>query len=111
MVLPVASYSTKQYLYGRYLFPKVQRDAKFKQLEDIEYFKSVLPENSIITDEDDLLFFNEDWMRKYRGQSQLVLKPKTTEQVASILKYCNDNKLAVVPQGGNTGLVGGSNQF
>ena len=43
---------------------KVQRDAKFKQLEsqDIEYFKSVLPENSIITDEDDLLFFNEDWM-------------------------------------------------
>ena len=49
-------------------------------------------------------------MRKYRGQSQLVLKPKTTEQVASILKYCNDdNKLAVVPQGGNTGLVGGSN--
>ena len=36
-----------------------------------------------------------------------MLKPSTTEQVSQILKYCNDNMLAVVPQGGNTGLVGG----
>ena len=47
-------------------------------------------------------------MRKYRGHAQVVLKPETTEQVSKILKYCNDNMLAVVPQGGNTGLVGGS---
>jgi (R)-2-hydroxyglutarate---pyruvate transhydrogenase len=47
-------------------------------------------------------------MRKYRGHSQLVLKPGSVEEVSKILKYCNDHKLAVVPQGGNTGLVGGS---
>lgn len=47
-------------------------------------------------------------MRKYRGHAKLVLKPQTTEEVSKILKYCNDNSLAVVPQGGNTGLVGGS---
>ena len=47
-------------------------------------------------------------MRKYRGHSKLVLKPGSTEEVSKILKYCNDNMLAVVPQGGNTGLVGGS---
>jgi D-lactate dehydrogenase (cytochrome) len=47
-------------------------------------------------------------MRKYRGSSQVVLRPKTTEEVSAILKYCNERKLAVVPQGGNTGLVGGS---
>jgi FAD/FMN-containing dehydrogenase len=52
--------------------------------------------------------YNSDWMRKYRGQSKLVLKPGTTEEVSKILKYCNENMLAVVPQGGNTGLVGGS---
>jgi (R)-2-hydroxyglutarate---pyruvate transhydrogenase len=50
--------------------------------------------------------YNIDWMRKYRGKSRLVVKPKTTQQVSQILKYCNENKLAVVPQGGNTGLVG-----
>jgi FAD/FMN-containing dehydrogenase len=37
-----------------------------------------------------------------------VLFPKETRQVSSILKYCNDNRLAVVPQGGNTGVSGGA---
>lgn len=91
---------------------RVSRDPKYKKLanEDLEAFKAILNDpNTIITNEDDLLFYNEDWMRKYRGQSQLVLKPRTTEQVSAIMKYCNEQKLAVVPQGGNTGLVGGSN--
>lgn len=51
-----------------------------------------------------------DWMRKYKGHTKLVLKPKTTEDVSKILKYCNEKKLAVVPQGGNTGLVGESTE-
>lgn len=57
---------------------------------------------------EDIEPYNSDWMRKYRGHAKLVLKPATTEEVSRILKYCNDNMLAVVPQGGNTGLVGGS---
>lgn len=91
---------------------KVQRDSKYKKLDDadIEFFRSILKDdNYLITDKQDLDFYNEDWMRKYKGQSQLVLKPKTTEQVSQILQYCNEKVLAVVPQGGNTGLVGGSN--
>lgn len=52
--------------------------------------------------------FNEDWMHKYRGQCRLVVKPSSTEEVSEILRYCNEKMLAVVPQGGNTGLVGGS---
>lgn len=57
---------------------------------------------------DDLEPFNSDWMRKYRGHTKLVIKPGSTEDISRILKYCNDNMLAVVPQGGNSGLVGGS---
>ncbi|CAN6634413.1 D-2-hydroxyglutarate--pyruvate transhydrogenase Dld2p [Trichomonascus vanleenenianus] len=76
--------------------------------EDIAFFKSILPESAVVQDEGDLEFHNEDWMRKYRGSSKLVLKPKTTDQVSKILKHCNEKNLAVVPQGGNTGLVGGS---
>ena len=37
-----------------------------------------------------------------------MLKPKSTTQISKILKYCNEEKIGVVPQGGNTGLVGGS---
>ncbi|RYR33944.1 hypothetical protein Ahy_A10g048634 isoform D [Arachis hypogaea] len=39
---------------------------------------------------------------------KLLLQPRTTDQVSAILKYCNFRCLAVVPQGGNTGLIGGS---
>lgn len=49
-----------------------------------------------------LIFLN------FLGYSSIVLKPKTTEEVSNILKFCNKEKLAICPQGGNTGLVGGS---
>ncbi|OWZ53847.1 hypothetical protein LQV05_006572 [Cryptococcus neoformans] len=58
---------------------------------------------------DELQAFNDDWMNKYHGKGPIVVKPKTTEEVSKVMKYCYDKGLAVVPQGGNTGLVGGSN--
>lgn len=42
------------------------------------------------------------------GNSALVLKPKTTEEVSKILLFCDLNRLAVCPQAGNTGVMGGS---
>jgi len=56
----------------------------------------------------DLVGYNDDWMNKYHGQSPLVVKPKDTEEVSKVVKYCYDNDIAVVPQAGNTGLVGES---
>ncbi|KAK8619130.1 hypothetical protein V6N13_133097 [Hibiscus sabdariffa] len=88
----------------------VQRNPSFSTLnpDDISYFKQLLGEKSVIQDEDRLETVNTDWMHKYKGSSKLLLQPRTTEEVAQILKYCNSRRLAVVPQGGNTGLVGGS---
>lgn len=50
--------------------------------------------------------YNTDWMGKYRGHSKVVVKPKSTEEVSAIVKYCYEKNIAIVPQGGNTGLVG-----
>jgi FAD/FMN-containing dehydrogenase len=50
--------------------------------------------------------FNIDWMGKYKGQSRVVVKPKNTQEVADVMKYCYEQGIAIVPQGGNTGLVG-----
>lgn len=87
-----------------------QRNPAYSVLnsDDIAYFKSILGENGVVQDEDRVAVANVDWMGKYRGASQLVLLPKTTTEVSKILSYCNTKRLAVVPQGGNTGLVGGS---
>jgi FAD/FMN-containing dehydrogenase len=75
---------------------------------DITHFRTILNDNDVITDPSALEQFNSDWMKKYKGKSKLALRPRTTEQVSQILKHCNERKLPVVPQGGNTGLVGGS---
>ncbi|MGD0144134.1 MAG: FAD-binding oxidoreductase [Rhizomicrobium sp.] len=48
-----------------------------------------------------------EWRSKYQGHSPLLLKPQTTAEVSSVLAICNDTHTAIVPQGGNTGLVGG----
>lgn len=56
---------------------------------------------------DELASFNVDWMNKYKGRSACVIKPKSTKEVSDIVAYCSQHRIAVVPQGGNTGLVGG----
>ncbi|KAK5133916.1 hypothetical protein LTR08_007145 [Meristemomyces frigidus] len=97
-------------------YPNLKRDSRFKEVtaDDVKFFKDLLGSDSAVIDgvtqdaSEDLEAFNADWMRKYRGQTKIALKPESTEQVSKIMKYCNDNLLAVNPQGGNTGLVGGS---
>jgi FAD/FMN-containing dehydrogenase len=48
-----------------------------------------------------------DWTGRFAGHTPAVVRPRDTEQVAAVLAYCTRAGLAVVPQGGNTGLVGG----
>lgn len=88
----------------------VQRNPAFKTLSgpDLAFFESILEPSCIVTDPADLEPHNADWTRKLKGESKLMLKPKSSEEVAAVLRYCNEQRLAVVPQGGNTGLVGGS---
>ena len=97
-------------------YPELKKNPNFAELssEHVQWFKDLLGSESAILDglnqdaTEDIEPFNSDWMRKYRGHAKLVVKPGSTDEVSKILKYCNEKKLAVVPQGGNTGLVGGS---
>ncbi|TDM08425.1 MAG: hydroxyacid dehydrogenase [Ideonella sp. MAG2] len=49
-----------------------------------------------------------DWRRKWTGQALAVAQPDTTEGVAAVVRWCRAHGVAVVPQGGNTGLSGGA---
>jgi FAD/FMN-containing dehydrogenase len=103
-------------------YPDTHRNPNFSKItpDNINFFREALGpedaevgilstlEGSVTADAQDLEGYNSDWMMKYTGQSKVVLRPRTAQQVSKILKHCNDRKLAVVPQGGNTGLVGGS---
>uniref|UniRef100_A0A7C9F3D8 FAD-binding PCMH-type domain-containing protein n=2 Tax=Opuntia streptacantha TaxID=393608 RepID=A0A7C9F3D8_OPUST len=112
-VLPNAvfqrSFNLRSRFYGS-TATLIQRSPLFSEVnsDDVSYFKSVLGENNVIQDEDRLQPANTDWMHKYKGSSKLLLLPRSTEEVSHVMRYCNSRHLAVVPQGGNTGLVGGS---
>lgn len=86
------------------------RDPRFRELtaSHVSHFRSVLGARHVITDTEAVRPFNTDWMRRYEGRSQLVLQPGCTNDLSTVLSYCDAYSLAVVPQGGNTGLVGGS---
>ncbi len=56
----------------------------------------------------DLTGYLTEWRGLYSGATPCVLLPSTTGQVAAILRLCTRHRLGVVPQGGNTGLVGGA---
>lgn len=50
----------------------------------------------------------QDWRGRYLGDSPLLFMPSTTQEVAQIVQACNEKGMAILPQSGNTGLVGGS---
>jgi FAD/FMN-containing dehydrogenase len=62
----------------------------------------------IKADPNELDKFNKDWTGHYKGISNTIVLPTCVEEVSSILAYCNERSIGIVPQGGNTGLVGGS---
>ncbi|EME32353.1 D-lactate dehydrogenase (cytochrome) [Galdieria sulphuraria] len=84
--------------------------AAFSKLssEDISYLKGIVTPRGVVEEKEALEPFNTDWIGKYKGNTSLALKPSCTDQVSQILQFCYEKKLPIVPQGGNTGLVGGS---
>ena len=69
-------------------YPSVRRGS-FGRLEDadVAFFRRLLPDGErVITDETALEGVNVDWLRMVRGQSKLLLKPRTTDEVAAILR-------------------------
>ena len=56
----------------------------------------------------DLTAWEQDWRKRLRGKALAVVRPGSTAEVATIVKACAAAGVSMVPQGGNTGLVGGS---
>ncbi|CAO3593501.1 unnamed protein product [Absidia cylindrospora] len=101
-----SSLSKNHHSTDKYQAPSSER-GHYKKLEakDVDHFHGILSKNQVVTETE---AYNIDFFNLYRGSSKLCLFPTSTQQVSSILQYCNEQKLAVVPQGGNTGVSGGS---
>jgi len=72
----------------------------------LESLRSTVGAANVLT-EGDLSAWEVDWRRRWRGRALSVVRPGDTAEVAAVVRACADARVAVVPQGGNTGLVGG----
>ncbi|MBK6414242.1 FAD-binding oxidoreductase [Sphingopyxis sp.] len=60
------------------------------------------------TDADTMAPWLTDWRGKYTGHAAAMLSPGSTEEVAAVVRLCAEEQAALVPQGGNSGMVGGA---
>src|SRR6476659_387374 len=79
--------------------------------ETLDALVRVVGEDYAIREPERMAPYLVEWRDRYVGKAALVLKPGTTAEVAAILKRANETRTAIVPQGGNTGLVGGQIPF
>lgn len=75
--------------------------------ELIDQFRKIVGEKHAITDAADIEAYVTEERNLFHGRSPLVLRPGSTAEVSAICKLASAHKIALVPQGGNTGLVGG----
>ncbi len=64
--------------------------------------------SQVLTDANDTAAYLTDWRGRYTGAARAVLRPGTTDEVAALVRLAVAHRVALVPQGGNTGLAGGA---
>jgi len=70
--------------------------------------RAIVAGEGVIDDVDALRVYESDGLTAYRQPPMLVVLPQTTAQVAAILRYCDENRVRVVPRGSGTSLSGGA---
>ena len=79
--------------------------------ETLQRLADVVGGRNAITDETNMAPYLTEWRDKYFGKAAMVLRPGSVDEVSEILKIANGTGTAIVPQAGNTGLVGGQIPF
>ena len=77
-------------------------------VEIINQLKAIVGSQNYIEDTSQMESYLNDARGLFHGMSPLILKPLNSEMVSAIVTLCNEASIGIVPQGGNTGLVGGS---
>jgi FAD/FMN-containing dehydrogenase len=74
----------------------------------LDRLHGILGPRGLLTEPADLAPHLSDWRGLYRGAALCVARPATTEEVAAVVRLCAETRTPVVPQGGNTSMVGGA---
>ncbi|GMV77417.1 MAG: dehydrogenase [Chitinophagaceae bacterium] len=76
--------------------------------EHINQFKKIVGENNVFSDSESLETYGKDHTEKLQFTPDIVVKPKTAEEISAIITICNTHLIPVTPRGAGTGLSGGA---
>ena len=74
----------------------------------LDALRGVVGPAGLLTGPADTAAYEEDWRRLYQGRARAVVRPANTAEVAAVVRLCAEARVPVVPQGGNTSMVGGA---
>ena len=76
-------------------------------MDRLNELRAIVGESNVLTAEADVAGYLVDWSNRFHGKTPAVVRPANTEEVSKVLAWANATGTAVVPQSGNTSLVGG----
>ena len=88
--------------------PDIDKDVMARRVEIATALREIVPGEGVITEETERRAYETDGLTAYKQLPMIVVLPETTEQVSQVLRYCNENKIRVVPRGAGTSLSGGA---
>jgi FAD/FMN-containing dehydrogenase len=74
----------------------------------IARLRAIVGDRGLLTAESDTAAYAQDWRHLYTGHTPAVIRPASTEELAAVVRLCAATGTALVPQGGNTSMVGGA---
>ena len=87
---------------------QIAEDRKNKTVEFIEQFKTIVGTEYVFVDEESLNNYAHDETENLHFPPDVVIKPRTAEEISGVMKVCNAEKIPVTPRGAGTGLSGGA---
>lgn len=86
----------------------VSQESKALTLTHIEQFKKIVGDDHVIVDKEILTGYGRDETENLLFLPEVLIKPRTADEISKILKICNEHLIPVTPRGGGTGLSGGA---
>ncbi len=88
--------------------PEIDQSILTKKADIISNLKKIINSENVLSEDDEIKVYETDALLAYKQKPLAVVLPENTLEVSKILKYCNENKIKVIPRGAGTGLSGGA---
>ena len=76
-------------------------------MDPVSEWRAIVGDEHVLTDPEAVAPYVTDWTGRFVGTGTTVVRPGTVDEVAAIVAHARREGIAIVPQGGNTGMVGG----